>query len=210
MGNFAAGYYRFCTWMMKLVSLNLLWIGFSIAGLLVLGAFPSTIAMFAVVRKWITGERDVPIFQTFWKSFKKEFMKGNILGYLLFAIGYILYIDLQYVRLQEGLLFQFLSYAILGLFFIYFIIVLYVFPLFVHFETKILHYLKWSLIIGISHPIITCLMAAGLAAEYFIVKNLMPGLILFILGSGSSYVLMWCAYRTFSAYSGDTYQTLSK
>lgn len=209
MGNFAVGYYRICTWITKFVYLNLLWLGFSVAGLIVFGSFPATIAMFAVVRKWVMGETEIPIFQTFKIAFKKEFLKGNLLGYLLFAIGYILYIDLQYVRLQEGLLFHFLSYAILGLFFIYFVILLYVVPLFVHFETKIFRYMKWSLVIGITHPILTCLMAAGLVVGYYLVTSIMPGLLLFVMGSCSAYVIMWCAFRTFPAYSEVTVQTLS-
>lgn len=206
MEKFAAGYYRVCTWIMRFAYLNLLWICFSIVGLVVFGTFPATIAMFAVVRKWVMGETDIPVFQTFWKSYRTEFLKGNLLCYLLLAVGYFLYLDLQYVRLQEGLLFQILSYSILSLTFLYLVILLYVLPMFVHFNTKTFQYVKWSLIIGVTHPVLTVIMAVALGVTYYIVSTAVPGLFLFFLGSTSAYVISWCSNRVFSAYSAKSFQ----
>lgn len=201
--NFAIGYYRICIWVTRFVYLNLLWLLFIIVGLVVFGAIPATTSMFAVVRKWVMGETEIPIFKTFWQSYRKEFIKANILGYLLILIGYILYIDLQYVRFEEGIFFRIIGLIILSMFFLYFIVLLYVFPLFVHFETKTMQYLKWALIIGVTHPVLTVLMAVGLAVVYFLVSSAIPGLLMFLLGSGSAFVLMWGASRTFSAFANN-------
>ncbi len=45
------GLYRICEWVMRLAYVNLLWIGIFWLGLVVFGFFPSSAAMFAVVRK---------------------------------------------------------------------------------------------------------------------------------------------------------------
>ncbi len=65
MSGFIDGYYRFAVWVTKFAYLNLLWIAFSLLGLGLFGLFPATAAMFAVVRKWINGEKDIPVFHVF-------------------------------------------------------------------------------------------------------------------------------------------------
>ncbi|WP_084028990.1 YesL family protein [Bacillus sp. J33] len=62
---------------MRLVYLNLLWIAFSLLGIVLFGFFPATAAMFSVVRKWIMGETDVRVFKEFWQTYRKEFWKAN-------------------------------------------------------------------------------------------------------------------------------------
>jgi uncharacterized membrane protein YesL len=57
------GVYRFCEWVTRLAYLNLLWIMFSLAGLVVFGVMPSTIAMYTVTRRWLTEDVDIPIFK---------------------------------------------------------------------------------------------------------------------------------------------------
>ena len=66
----ANGFYRFCEWVMRLAYLNLLWIGFTLAGAVIFGLAPATAAMFAVTRQWTLGKTDVPVFQTFFGRLK--------------------------------------------------------------------------------------------------------------------------------------------
>src|SRR5690625_7635570 len=87
MEGFALKYYRFTVWVVRLVYVNLLWILFTVIGLGVLGIMPATAAMFAVVRKWLRGEDDFPIFTTYKDAYKEEFLKANLLGYILAIIG---------------------------------------------------------------------------------------------------------------------------
>src|SRR5690625_6913715 len=127
---------------------------------------PATASMFAVVRKWVRGEDDLAIFKTFKESFRAEFLKANILGYILAIVGYFLYLDIQFMRIQEGLFFQFFTYIIIVVFFLYFIILLYFFPVFVHFELKIKQYIKCPLSFGIMNPIIPLLFLTVLSFIY--------------------------------------------
>src|SRR5699024_459418 len=151
MQGFAQGYYRFSVWVVRLVYVNILWLFFTVVGLGVLGLMPATAGMFAVVRKWLRGEDDIPIFKTFKDSFRAEFLKANILGYILLIVGYFLYLDIQFMRIQEGLFYQFFTYLIILVFFLYLITLLYVFPTFVHFELRMQQYIKWPLALGIMH-----------------------------------------------------------
>lgn len=199
MQGFVQGYYRFSVWVVKIVYLNVLWMIFTVIGLGVLGLMPSTAAMFAVVRKWLMGEEDdIPIFKTFKDSFRTEFVKANILGYILLVVGYFLYIDIQFMRLQEGLFFQALTYLIIVVFVLYSVTLLYMFPVFVHFELKMRQYIKWPLALGIMHPIITLLVGAGLFIVYFVTIRLIP--ILFILFGPPliAFVLTWGARLIFN------------
>src|SRR5699024_11923190 len=101
MDDFVGGFYRLCVWVTRFAYVNVLWFLFTFLGLVFLGAMPSTVAMFAVIRKWVTGVKEVPIFKTFLESYLTEFVKANMLGYILFGIGAQLYIDLKFLSTQE-------------------------------------------------------------------------------------------------------------
>ncbi len=49
-------------WITKIAYLNLLWLGFTLLGLIIFGIFPATAATFTVARKWVTGYPDVAIY----------------------------------------------------------------------------------------------------------------------------------------------------
>lgn len=82
-------------WLSKMMYLHLLWVIFSLMGLVVFGVMPATTAMFTVIRKWMEDDNDIPVFQTFLASYKTHFLKSNALGTFLVAIGIFLYIDMK-------------------------------------------------------------------------------------------------------------------
>lgn len=81
------GFYRISEWIMRFAYVNILWIAFTLIGLVFLGFFPATASLFAVVRKWIQGNNEVPIFSFFWTNYKSSFLKSNILGISIVIIG---------------------------------------------------------------------------------------------------------------------------
>ncbi|WP_163536305.1 YesL family protein [Gracilibacillus sp. YIM 98692] len=64
-----------------LAYINALWILFTLAGLIVFGFFPATTAMYAVFRKRVMGDESIKVFRLFWSTYRREFIKGNKLGY---------------------------------------------------------------------------------------------------------------------------------
>lgn len=193
--------YEACEWIMKLAYVNILWVCFSLLGIIVLGFFPATAAMFAVVRKWVMKETDIAVFKTFWSVYKKEFVSSNVLGFIVFVIGYVLYIDLQYFPDSSSALSQFIYFPLLIVFFVYLLMLLYVFPIFVHYDIKVLQVIKNASLIVVMNPLSNIIMVAGSAVVYYVMTSL-PGLIPFFGGSALSFVTMWCSYRAFAKVQG--------
>lgn len=183
-------------WITRLAFLNILWIFFSAVGLIVAGLFPATAATFAVARKWAMGQTDVAIFKTFWVSYKKEFMKSNILGYLSLLGGYILYLDFVYLTVSPSNMTVILTIPFLIIGFIYVLTLFYVFPTFVHYDQKILQVMKNSFFVMIMNPLPTLTMLVGTFGISFILWKF-QGLAIFFSMSVFAIVIMMPAQRAF-------------
>jgi len=156
----------------NLVVLNLLWISFSFLGLFVLGIFPATAALFSVLRQLIMEDEDLPIFKLFFEKFKSEFLMSNLMGYLFLSVGIILYIDFRVLQLLDN---NFLQLALASITFViafvYLLILLFIFPIFVHFDLKFWQYPKHALILAIARPFQTLYMIIGLSIVLFLYMN---------------------------------------
>jgi uncharacterized membrane protein YesL len=181
----------------NLVYLNFLWIVFSIMGLFVFGFFPATSSMYGVIRKWVMGDLEVPIFKTFWTLYKKEFIKSNLLGLVLTLVSAFLLIDIWLIQHMSGIFMNFLRYFLLMIAFIYALTLLYVLPVFVHYELKVFQIIKTAFSFMVISPYSTIMMFAGGVIIYFTIKFL-PGLLFFLGGSLISLLLMWSSYFAFS------------
>src|SRR5699024_1097485 len=136
MKSFAIGSYKFCEWVTKLVYLNLLWFTFTIVGLVIFGLMPATVAMFGVVRKWILENKDIEITALFWKTYKEQFVKANGLGMILIALGYLFMTEIKILQASSVDIFRFASIGVVVIFVMYLVVVMYFFPIFVHFNLR--------------------------------------------------------------------------
>ena len=191
-------------WAIRLAYVNFLWMLFSAMGIFFLGFFPATAAMFTVIRKWLLKEQ-VSVFQTFKKSYRKEFTDANFVGWLLLLIGVFIYIDFIFLTSMDGILFTILLFVLLSVAFIYLSIIFYIFPVFVHFKLKKLEYVKYAFIISLSYPHLTILMLLGtimLIAVFITFPMLFP----FIVGSSLGCLVMFISKRVFHKVGGmDSY-----
>jgi uncharacterized membrane protein YesL len=189
--------YSATEWIAKFAYINLLWIGFSLIGLIVLGFFPATISMFAVIRKWLMGEGDIPIFRTFWTTYKSEFLRSNGLGLLVAVVSGLIVLDLVFMKnLGNGFtnaiqipLYMFMFAVVMTMF--------YLFPVYVHYELKLIQMIKNSFFIMLINPLENLVMITGLAAVFFVVKYI-PGLGFFFGGSLSAAIIMASGYLAFN------------
>lgn len=200
MHSFVIGYYRFSVWAVRLAYVNLCWILFTFLGIVVFGFMPATSAMFVVVRKWMHGEEDVPIFHTFWKEYRTNFFRTNSLGLIFMFLGYFLVIEFNILRTQESFIYYIVSYSVLGTLLLCIVVWLYFFPIFVHFDLSWIDYLKWPFIIGISHPILTAFIFGVLGVVYYLTWITIPALLFFFGGSMTAIFVMWAASQTFARY----------
>lgn len=185
-------FFKICEVISKMAYVNLLWILFTVLGLGIFGFMPATVALFTVTRKWVMGDRDVPVFKTFWQTYRKEFFKSTLFGVILFVIGYIIYIDL--VLLPSDGIFIVLRGGIFICALLYAIVLLYIFPIYVHYDWKKRLYMKYALLVGASHPHYTLLILIGIVALYYIIITI-PGLIPFFSVSVLAYIIMWTSYQ---------------
>lgn len=180
-----------------LLYLNLLWIVFTILGLGVFGVFPATAATYTVTRKWLQGKTEIPIFKTFLNAYKKDFLKTNLLGFISIIVGLVLYIDFRFFQTSDHFIFQLLSFLFIFLFFVYFAVVIYLFPVFVTYEFKILEYIKYSFIVAIGFPLRSILLVLATAFILYLL-TIIPILSLYFGASIFSIVTMKIAMKAFA------------
>lgn len=183
-------------WITRLAFLNVLWISFSVLGLGILGLFPSTAATFTVARRWVLGETDIPIFKTFWRAYKKEFKNSNLLGYVVTVFGYILYLDFLFINVAANNFAAILTIPLFIVTILYCLTLIYIFPVFVHYDMKLLEVLKSSFFIMILNPLTTIVAVVGMLGIAFILWKF-QGLALFFSLSIFSVTIMMPALRAF-------------
>lgn len=98
MYDMSRWYIRLGNWCFNIVLLNILWIVSSMTGLLIFGLFPATAAVFSVLKKMIMEDENAAVLSPFFKTFKSEFIKSNVIGYIFLIIGSILYVNLRIIE----------------------------------------------------------------------------------------------------------------
>ncbi|MFB5662371.1 YesL family protein [Alteribacillus sp. HJP-4] len=196
-GSWKSGLFIMMDWIMRLTYLNLLWILFILCGGIVLGIWPATIAMYAVTRKWIRQHTDIPVFRTFWTTYKKSWVQSNVLGSILTGTGILLYLDIRYVMNLEAAFSEPLYIVLVLAFIVWGLLCLYFPPVFVHYDLNMLQYFQQTLWITILHPFRSVFILILFIIHWnFILK--FPALILFFSGSAIAFAITWISYQAFN------------
>lgn len=141
----------------SLAYINLLWIVFSLLGLVIVGLFPATVSMLHVIRKLLEND-EVEIFELYKKIYKQEFLKANIIGWLLTLFGSIILVDLLFILNNEGMIFTVLLFVLFLLLFTYLSITFYIFPIISYYQLSLMNYIKYAFVFSISFPHYTVLI----------------------------------------------------
>ncbi|MDN4524072.1 YesL family protein [Fictibacillus fluitans] len=200
-GTAFGGFYMACVWFARFAFLNVLWLLFSLAGLVIGGIFPATAALFAVERSWIRKEESPSLIRQFWREYRAQFVKANMLGYLMVLFGGLLWVNVKLMFPLDYLVIGVLKVLLLGLFFLFVIVLLYLFPVMVHFKGGILDCVKNALFVGLSSPLMTVMSGLGiLVVTYSCYK--IPGLSVFFYVSGAGFLSMWFSHCAFLRLEG--------
>ncbi|KRG12705.1 hypothetical protein ACA30_18170 [Virgibacillus soli] len=189
-------FYQFGETVLLLLYVNALWICFTLLGLIIFGLGPSTVAMYTIFRHWSMGRDDLPVFKTFWETFKREFLKANILGVILLMIAYMLYVNWNFLELDGEWITAFSQFILLVATVIYGVMLIYIFPIYVQYENKLFVYFKNAILMALYQPFRTLYAIAACLTLYYIFF-ILPVFIFLMGASLSSFVLMWITYRTF-------------
>lgn len=183
---------------MRLAQFQLLWVVFSLCGGILLGIMPATVSLFTVMRKWMQGNEDNKSYASiYWTTFRKEFWKANGLGLILTMMGFLIYLNFSILRFSQGVMYWCLLILVIMASILYVILLIYIFPVYVHFENRFSRYFSISLLIGVSFPFHTLLMVIGFYLLSLLFKTI-PGLIPFLSISLLACQSTWVSMRVFT------------
>jgi uncharacterized membrane protein YesL len=209
------GFYRISEWIMRLSVTNVLWLVtafpvvffvlnifvaqdesqvqaslFAIAVLSPFTLFPSTSAMFALARKWVTGDEDVSLLKTFFRSYKENYVQSMIGGILFMIMLGVLFFNFRFYSGQTGYA-GLLSYLFIALFVLLFLAIFNFFCIVVHLHMKTFQVFKNALLITIGQPVRSFLIGISNLAILWISLTKVTFLIPFFMGSLMAIVTFW-------------------
>ncbi|GGF24021.1 hypothetical protein GCM10010954_23620 [Halobacillus andaensis] len=195
-GRLLTGVLALCNWVTHFALLNLLWIGCTLLGGIIFGIAPSTAALFSISRKAARGESDYRLAKTFFQTFRKEFFRANGLALTLTVIGVVCFYDLHFFRQFEGGFYDFMSTVALVCCLTFLIVLMYIFPVFVHYDLNVFQTIKQALFIGFLKPSNLILMViTSLSTYYFFIS--FPGFIPIFGFTIFAHLNMWMALKCF-------------
>ena len=187
---------HFLEQVMFLAYLNVLWIAFTLLGLVVGGFFPSTAAMYTIIRRWHQqgSQLDSQLVRVFWQEYKTQFLSANLYGYAFFICGSVLVLDL-FIFASMGTVVGYIVTTLLTTLLIVFLFMcVFCFPIFVWFEGSTLQLIKKTVRLAI--PCIPyALLSIFLSALLGLVLFFIPAAVLFFSGS----VIAFINFKLFSA-----------
>ncbi|ARK32083.1 YesL family protein [Halalkalibacter krulwichiae] len=189
--------YAILEWITRFAYINALWIIFTLAGAILLGLFPATVAMFSVIRQWLKGKTDLPIFSTFWQYYKTEFLKSNRLGLLVYLVALIIGFNLFFLYANIGELLTWTSAPLLAGIILFVFILFYLFPAYAHYDLGLFQLIKNAFLTMLVSPIHNVVIIISLVAFYFIV-TVIPALAFIFGASFYGFITMWFALHAFN------------
>lgn len=195
LGTFSGGIFSLCNWFVRLAYINVLWILFSLIGLVIFGFFPATIAMLATLRQYLR-KNHPPVFKTFWNYYKTEFITSNKIGAMITVIGLILYLNINFLQSVGGQLSEILYYSTIIIGCIYLLTICYLLAAYVEFEQKLTIQIKNALLIMVYNPLSSLFIIFGFAAVYY-ANVFLSGLRFFFSGSLLGLVILSSATFTY-------------
>ncbi|GGM28813.1 hypothetical protein GCM10011351_13520 [Paraliobacillus quinghaiensis] len=176
------------------IFLNLLWVIFCLP---LVTIFPSTTAMFSVVREWKKSGVNFNVGRIFILEFKQNFKQSFILGIIWFIFGFILAIDFYYM-INLSFFGKSVVLALLTFFaFIYLGMSIFILPIVVNFKLSIKEILKNAFLFSIGR-LVTTISCLIIIASIVIIALLIP-LIIWVIGSTIAFLV----YTTISKLNKD-------
>ncbi|MFJ7936671.1 YesL family protein [Sporosarcina sp. NPDC096371] len=189
--------YWFVEFVTMLAVLQLMWIGLTLMGLVVLGISPATVGLFVVMRKRMQGQDDLrSLTADYWKTYKAEFVNSNKIGLVIMVIGYFLILNLRLVLTMGGTTGFAMVALMVMLSILYAVMVMNIFQVFAHYDLPFSRYFSASLLLSISFPVQAIGSMMGLYVLYRIFLYI-PGLLPFFGVSVTILFLTWMSSQVF-------------
>ncbi|WP_416147411.1 YesL family protein [Salipaludibacillus sp. HK11] len=156
-------------WIYRLAIMNILWILFSMLGLLVFGIGPATTAVCGVIHRWLKHEQiQESTFNHFWHIYKENFVKANVLWFIFLFVGFALYFDFYFIFRLDHFLVPVLLGLVGFLSILYVIVLIFSFALLVILKSTIVQTIKYAFIYGLTSPSLTISILMSLVIIHYI------------------------------------------
>ncbi|KAB8127046.1 DUF624 domain-containing protein [Gracilibacillus oryzae] len=155
--------------------------------------FPSTAAVFGVIRKFKMKE-DILLVKTFWQKYKENYVKSMVGGFIIVFIASVLIVDYFFLINFINMSFHFLLIILLSLLIVF---TLNFFSIIVHIDLKTLALLRHSLLFTFANPVQTIRIALFFLVFVYVCSQFFVLLIPFYLGSiiaYHSFHVFWIRY----------------
>lgn len=196
MNRIGNALYKATEWITKCALLQVYWIIFTLSGLIILGFYPATIASFAIIRQWIKGNTDIPLFKNFLIYFRREFLKANLFGLILNIFIALLCLDIFYIYLNQASGFEWINIPLFAYILLFTLFTFYLFPVYVHYDQIILKQFTSAFSIMLVSPWHTLLMLITFSSASVIIY-ILPA-VGFIFGiSIYGFITTWFAMHAF-------------
>jgi uncharacterized membrane protein YesL len=180
----------------EFVMLNVMWFAGCILGGVIFGWAPSTVALLTVIRNKIMKKEYYGVVRSFWATYKKEFVKSNMLGVVCMLFLIIVSINKINFDLQPEGIFAILSAMSTVVRVVICGIILYMFPLYVHYNMSLKEYFIRALNLLVVKPFVTICIILWTFLAYVIIIRI-PGLIAIFGVSVYFYGIMAINYQFF-------------
>lgn len=157
----------------KIGYLNLLWIGFSLLGLIIFGVGPSTYALTKYYDRWLRCQEEPPVFKSFWQFYKERFKQSLVASWIVLGMIYILVINIfnatvWYVQVANILM---LLMTVIGSTFLYSAMAALNF-------TTLRAVFRASAMMGIGYLHYTIILWTAILSSYYVLSKTYPSLLL--------------------------------
>ncbi|WP_258803305.1 YesL family protein [Pseudarthrobacter sp. NS4] len=196
-GTFSARAYAFFDTLLWIACLNLLWVAFTLLGLGVLGAGPSTAAAQILVRKRARGDA-APLMRGFAAEYFRNFGKANVLALPVLGVAVALSMNWNYFSGAADLFSQFMAAGIFVAAIFLAGATCYVFPMYARYELPLAQYLLMSSRFAVRHLAGTVILLFVSAAVVYS-SSAVPGLIPFFSIGAWLFITGWLCDRFFTA-----------
>lgn len=179
MKKFMDGYQKIGELGLDLFILNFYWVVFTLLGGILFGMFPATVSLYASIRQKLTyGRYEDKLYKVFWNYYKTEFVKSNKLGFIIYLLSFILYLDFRLLGLFNMGLMGVVAMTVLAILSIIFVLILiHLIPVYVQFEDTIFQYIKRSFILIVGKPketVVSLILLILLTIVYYNIPGFIP------------------------------------
>ncbi|MDZ7835078.1 MAG: DUF624 domain-containing protein [Alkalibacterium sp.] len=185
-------------WLTTLAYLNLLWLGFSLLGLIFFGVGPATFAVHSLVKTKLRQGDLSHVFDKFKTEFRNHLKDGNIYFWIMAAVTLFIYVDMRVVQAlpQSPVIQFFVIPALLILSALVLVVATFTLGIYFEFGDSLMKSVKDGFWLSLISPV------AGLVIVHaFLIGILIfayvPALMLFYSLSFYAFITQWIMAKTF-------------